>query len=77
MADRLALEDEIEITPEMIEAGVSEFVSYNDAEEPPDAVVIRIIKAVLGASLLVSLAREVEVALSPYRTEPERTSLRS
>lgn len=47
-ADRPAHDiEELEITPEMIEAGVSEFYSFDPRFEDADAVVVRVFSAML------------------------------
>jgi hypothetical protein len=45
-------EDEIEVTPEMIEAGEIEFVRFDSRFEGPDEVVLRIYKVMRKARAL-------------------------
>jgi len=61
---------EIEITPEMIEAGVGEFYKYDDRFEPVDMAVIKIFRAMAAADSRrsVMLACDVVQSLSPYLT---------
>ena len=68
--------DEIEITPEMIDAGIKEFSAYDYRFEPPAAAVIKIFLSMVRAlyllaspSLQVRLASEVESSLSLYLDE--------
>ena len=50
-SDRPATElDEIDITPEMIEAGVDEFCSFDDRYEFPEAAVARVFRAMIRAT---------------------------
>ena len=62
---------EIEITPEMIEAGVAEFYEYDERFAPPEVAAIKIFLAMvahLPSKAPKSLALEAEVARawSPY-----------
>ena len=51
MADRPALSDtETEITPEMIEAGVEEFVSYDSRVEMPEDCVAEIFRKMVNSA---------------------------
>lgn len=51
MADRPALKkgQEIEVTPEMIKAGVPELLDYDPRYEPPEAAVERLFAAMMEA----------------------------
>ena len=79
MADRSA--HEIEITAEMIKAGIKEFWSFDPRFEPDDIAVIRIFLAMLRVGQLgaqrVRLASEVGAVLTPYLDRKEDTLLHS
>ena len=69
---------EIEVTPEMIDAGLAAMASYDCRFEPPDAAVVRIFRAMLETSspkieARVVLAPDVERYLSPYLESEEGT----
>lgn len=65
---------EIEVTPEMIDAGVRAYSAYDCRFEPCEAAVAKIFlsmqKALPGIGKRVVLAPEVARSLSPY-LEPE------
>jgi hypothetical protein len=42
-------QEEIQVTPEMIEAGCGEFWSFDRRAEDADSVVVRIFRAMMGA----------------------------
>jgi hypothetical protein len=48
----LVLDDEIEITPAMIEAGVTELVRYNPDYVSKEDAVVRIYEAMFAASII-------------------------
>jgi len=50
MSDRAAPETEIEITPEMIEAGLREFYKYDSRFDPEEEAVVRIFNAMIRSS---------------------------
>ena len=69
---------EIEVTPEMIEAGTLEFCSFDCRFEPQEAAVVRVFQkmvslSTLGASRVV-LASEAASSLSPYLEKTEETA---
>ncbi len=61
---------EIEITPEMVTAGVAAFYDYDDRFEPVEMAVVRILQAAIstrstqGTRLVLGVA--VAAALAPY-----------
>ena len=70
---------EIEVTPEMIEAGVLAFSSYDCRFEPCEAAVLRVFRSMLETASpkierRVVLAPEVARHLSPYLKSEEDTS---
>ena len=69
---------EIEVTPEMIEAGVLAMSKYDCRFEPPDVAVFRIFRSILEMAspeieIRVVLAPDVERCLSPYLKSEEDT----
>lgn len=70
MTDRPATEKgEIEITPEMIEAGVDAFVGYDSRFEGPHEIVVEIFEAMITVQ-----SSPEEQILGPIRKEPESES---
>ena len=70
---------EIEITPEMIEAGALAFSAYDSRFEPIEVAALRVFQSMVEASRVarrVELASEVGVHLSPYLKPKEENSLR-
>ena len=49
MPDIANVAEEIEITPEMVEAGVSALLDYDSRFEGEDTAVVRVFEAMLGA----------------------------
>ena len=69
---------EIEVTSEMIEAGLAAMASYDCRFEPSDAAIVRIFRAMLETSspkieVRAVLAPDVERYLSPYLESEEGT----
>ena len=77
--DRIANTDvpEIEVTPEMIEAGTLAFVAYDYRFEPAEAAAVKVFQAMVAVSSelggRVVLASEVGRYLSPYLERQEGT----
>ena len=78
--DRIANADvlEIEMTSEVLRAGVVAMSKYDERFEPPDMAVVRILRSILETALPMSEARvvlapDVERFLSPYLKSEERT----
>ena len=69
---------EIEVTAEMIEAGVLAMSKYDCRFEPPDVAVVRIFRSILETAspkieIRVVLAPDVERCLFPYLESEEGT----
>ena len=77
MVEQAGADQEIEITPEMVAAGVEAFLSFDERFESEAVAVVRVLEAMLAASRapakVAMLAPEVERSLSPYRESTGNT----